>query len=59
MFKSNASTLLKWLAYKERYILDQYPIVHGWVFDLKTGKLIDLNIDFEEILKKYSKKFMT
>ncbi len=24
--------------------------VHGWVFDLKTGKLIDLNIDFKKIL---------
>ncbi len=25
--------------------------VHGWVFDLKTGKLKDLKIDFDEILK--------
>lgn len=25
--------------------------VHGWVFDIHTGKLIDLNIDFEKILK--------
>lgn len=25
--------------------------VHGWIFDLHTGKLIDLNIDFTEILK--------
>lgn len=24
--------------------------VHGWVFDMKTGKLIDLNIDFDSIL---------
>lgn len=23
--------------------------VHGWVFDIYTGKLIDLNIDFEKI----------
>ncbi len=23
--------------------------VHGWIFDIKTGKLIDLNIDFEDI----------
>jgi len=26
--------------------------VHGWVFDLRSGALIDLNIDFEGILKK-------
>ena len=24
--------------------------VHGWVFDIQTGKLIDLNIDFESML---------
>ncbi len=33
------------------YLADGYPVVHGWVFDLHTGALIDLNIDFEEILK--------
>jgi len=26
--------------------------VHGWVFDIHSGKLIDLNIDFESILKE-------
>ncbi len=25
--------------------------VHGWVFDIHTGQLIDLNIDFEKYLK--------
>ncbi len=25
--------------------------VHGWVFDIKTGKIIDLKIDFENILE--------
>ncbi|MCO4792357.1 MAG: carbonic anhydrase [Bacteriovoracaceae bacterium] len=25
--------------------------VHGWVFDIKSGKLIDLKIDFDKILK--------
>ena len=25
--------------------------VHGWVFDVHTGKLIDLKIDFDSILK--------
>lgn len=32
-------------AYKERGIM-----VHGWVFDIHTGKLIDLKIDFPKIL---------
>ena len=26
-------------------------VVHGWVFDVHTGKLIDLKIDFEKYLK--------
>jgi len=32
-------------AYKERGLK-----VHGWVFDMKTGRLIDLKIDFEKEL---------
>ncbi len=33
-------------AYRERNMT-----VHGWVFDLKSGRLIDLKIDFGAILK--------
>ena len=33
-------------AYKERGLQ-----VHGWVFDIHSGKLIDLELDFQEILK--------
>jgi len=33
-------------AHKERGLL-----VHGWVFDIHTGKLIDLKIDFPKILE--------
>lgn len=40
---------------QERYILEEYPIVHGWVFDLRTGKIIDLEIDFEKVLKDIQK----
>ncbi|MBK9270005.1 MAG: carbonic anhydrase [Saprospiraceae bacterium] len=32
-------------AFKERGLM-----VHGWVFDVHTGKLVDLHIDFEKIL---------
>ena len=49
--------VIKMACVQERYILDHYPIVHGLVFDLKTGKLIDLNIDFEEILKDIQKVY--
>ena len=49
--------VIKMAVIQEQYLLDEYPIVHGWVFDLKTGKLIDLNIDFEEILKNIQKVY--
>lgn len=32
------------------YINNQFPEVHGWVFDVKSGKLIDLKLDFEHML---------
>lgn len=35
------------IAYRDRKVT-----VHGWVFDIATGELIDLNIDFNTILKK-------
>ena len=42
--------IIKMACVQERYLLDGYPIVHGWVFDMRTGRLIDLDIDFENIL---------
>lgn len=36
-------------AFRERGL-----IIHGWVFDVKTGRLIDLKIDFAKILKGLS-----
>jgi carbonic anhydrase len=32
-----------------------FPIVHGWVFDLRDGLLKDLKIDFEEMLEGIKK----
>ena len=29
--------------------------MHGWVFDIATGKLKDLNLDFKNILKDIQK----
>ena len=43
--------VIKLACVQERYIVDEYPIVHGWIFDISTGKLKDLNLDFKNILK--------
>jgi carbonic anhydrase len=42
--------LIKTAAVQEAYKLRGLK-VHGWVFDIQTGKLIDLNIDFPKILE--------
>ena len=47
--------VIKMAVVQEQYLIDEYPIVHGWVFDLRTGKIIDLEIDFESILKDIQK----
>ena len=41
--------LIKTAAVQEAY-KDRGLSVHGWVFDIHTGKLIDLKIDFPKIL---------
>ena len=43
--------IIKTAAVQKHYIKNKYPTVHGWVFDIHTGKLIDLNINFEEKLR--------
>lgn len=42
--------LIKTAAVQKAY-RDRGLTVHGWVFDVHSGKLIDLKIDFEGILK--------
>lgn len=44
--------VIKTVAVQRSYITNGYPIVHGWVFDLKTGILKDLKVDFDGMLKK-------
>jgi carbonic anhydrase len=44
--------IAKTAAVQQRFIHGGFPRVHGWVFDLAEGQLIDLKIDFEAILKE-------
>lgn len=43
--------VIKSAVVQQHYLRLQRPLVHGWVFDLKTGLLKDLNLDFEHILR--------
>ncbi|HTE25060.1 carbonic anhydrase [Flavitalea sp.] len=42
--------VIKMAVVQKAYIRTGYPQIHGWVFDVSTGKLIDLNINFTRIL---------
>lgn len=44
--------IIKTAVVQKAYIENKSPIVHGWVFDIKTGMLKDLKVDFEGMLKK-------
>lgn len=48
--KEQCVNLLKTAAVQKAY-RDRGLKVHGWVFDVHTGKLIDLKIDFEHYLE--------
>lgn len=50
-----ATNVIKTAVVQKSYQKNQFPIVHGWVFDLHSGILIDLNINFEAILKNIQK----
>ena len=49
--KEQCRNIIKTAVVQEFYLHTGFPIVHGWVLDIRTGKLIDLNIDFEKELK--------
>lgn len=47
--------IIKTAAVQQSYAKNQYPIVHGWVFNFNDGLIKDLKIDFESMLKKIQK----
>lgn len=47
--------VIKTAAVQQSYRDNKYPIVHGWVFDLRDGLLRDLHIDFENMLEDVMK----
>lgn len=49
--QEQAVNVIKTAAVQKSYVKNQYPVVHGWVFDLHTGILKDLNIDFQKTLR--------
>jgi carbonic anhydrase len=49
--------VIKTAIVQKSYLDNTYPVVHGWVFDLHNGYLVDLNVDFEAVLKEVQKVY--
>jgi carbonic anhydrase len=49
--KEQCINVIKTAAVQYHYIHHGYPVVHGWVMDIRSGQLLDLKIDFEKELK--------
>lgn len=43
--------VMKTAVVQKSYLASGMPSIHGWVFDIRTGELIDLKIDFEQNMK--------
>ena len=43
--------IMKTAVVQKAYLKSGYPRVHGWLFDVRTGELIDLHFDFRKKLK--------
>lgn len=42
---------------QKSYIQKGFPTVHGWIYNMKNGELIDMNVDFEKTLKEVQKVY--
>jgi carbonic anhydrase len=47
--------VVKTAVVQKSYVSKGFPTVHGWVYDLRNGLLVDLKIDFEGILHEIQK----
>lgn len=49
--KEQCINVIKTAAVQQQFIRTGYPVVHGWVMNIRSGELVDLKIDFEKELK--------
>ena len=43
--------VIKTAVVQQQYLHSGYPVVHGWVMNIRNGQLVDLKIDFEKELR--------
>jgi carbonic anhydrase len=50
--EEQCTNVLKTTSVQRAHLKSGYPKVHGWIFDIKTGLLIDLNFDYQQKLEE-------
>ena len=55
--REQVENVIKTSFVQKSYVHNGYPLVHGWVYDMRNGRLIDLNIDFETTVKEVQKVY--
>lgn len=55
--KEQCVNVIKTAEVQKAYLATGYPIVHGWIFNIHNGELIDLNLDFQKILKEVQETY--
>ncbi len=50
-----SANVIKMDCVQTKYEIQEFPIVHGWVYNMRNGELIDLNIDFKKELRTIQK----
>jgi carbonic anhydrase len=43
--------VIKTAVVQQHYVQSGFPVVHGWVMNIRNGQLVDLKIDFEKELR--------
>jgi len=55
--REQVENVIKTSYVQKSYNKNNFPSVHGWVYDMRNGKLIDLNIDFKAAIKEVQKVY--
>ena len=42
---------------QKSYVQKGFPTVHGWIYNMKNGELVDMNVDFKKILEEVQRVY--
>jgi carbonic anhydrase len=55
--QEQVENIIKTSYVQKQYLKNKLPMVHGWIYDMNNGELIDLNIDVDKVLEDVQKVY--